>query len=109
MRDTGSPSTIPETQRVTGNVGAPLSIVLKGEENVPPPGSGLVQMDSYDPTILTVDTCGWYPGGELADAAAFRIIFTPLQAGTTEVKMLIQPRAINPLNLPVTFFVKIDP
>lgn len=107
MSDT-STQTIPEQQTATGTVGTPLSVILKGEIDVPPPGPGLVQMEAYDPAYLKVLQCGWYPPGELfPDAASFRIIFMPLQAGSTEVQFTIQPRAINPLFQPVTFSVTI--
>ncbi len=109
MTDSQSTSFIPEKQFATGKLGQPLSIILKGEDNVPPPGPGMVVMEHYETAFLRVESCGWYPAGELAEyAAAFRVIFTPLQAGKTEINFLIQPRAINPLNLPVTFFVTID-
>jgi hypothetical protein len=99
---------IPEKQFAKGTVGTVLEIILKGEPNVPPPGPELVQMDSYDSSYLKVLQCGWYPQGELVDAAALRVIFMPLKAGDTEIQFLIQPRFINPLNLPVTFFVAIS-
>jgi hypothetical protein len=49
------------------------------------------------------------PSGELTGASSFRVIFMPKQAGSTEVQFTIQPRAINPLFMPVTFFVTINP
>jgi hypothetical protein len=107
MSDT-STQTIPEKQTATGTVGTLLSVILQGEINVPPPGPGLVQMEGYDPAYLKVLQCGWYPpGGLVPDAAAFRVIFMPLEAGSTEVQFTIQPRAINPLFQPVTFSVTI--
>ncbi len=109
MTESQTSGFIPEKQYASGKVGQALSIVLKGESNVPPPGPGLVIMEKYNASYLKVESCGWYPAGELAaDAAAFQVIFTPLQAGKTEINFIIQPRAINPLNLPVTFYVTID-
>jgi hypothetical protein len=109
MKHTESTSNIPEKQYLKGKIGESLNLVLTGENNVPDPGSGMVQMDSYDSTYLKVDTCAWYPAGEHdPKAATFWVSFTPLRVGTTEVKLLIQPQAINPLNLPVTFVVTIE-
>ncbi|MFL6263242.1 MAG: hypothetical protein ACJ76Y_26395 [Thermoanaerobaculia bacterium] len=99
---------IQEQQYATGTVGTLLSIILKGEAGVPPPGPGLTQMEGYDPAYLEVLQCGWYPSGELTGASSFRVIFMPKQAGSTEVQFTIQPRAINPLFMPVTFFVTIN-
>jgi hypothetical protein len=99
---------IQEQQYATGTVGTLLSIILKGEADVPPPGPGLTQMEGYDPAYLEVLQCGWYPSGELTGASSFRVIFMPKQAGSTEVQFTIQPRAINPLFMPVTFFVTIN-
>lgn len=109
MTHTESSSSIPERQHANGKVGEPLPIKLKGESHVPPPGPGSMQMDKYDPEYLAVLTCGWYPAGELShDSADFRVIFTPLKAGVTEVNFLVRPRAINPLYQPVVFIVTIE-
>ena len=99
---------IQEQQSATGTVGTPLSIIVKGEVDVPPPGPGLTQMEAYDPAYLEVLQCGWYPAGELVGASSFRVIFMPKKAGSTEVQFTIQPRAINPLFMPVTFSVTIN-
>jgi hypothetical protein len=108
MSDTTT-QTIQENQTATGTLGTPLSIILKGEDNVPAPGPGMVVMEAYDPAYLKVLQCGWYPPGELVgDSADFRVIFMPLQTGNTKVKFTIQPRAINPLFQPVTFSVTIN-
>jgi hypothetical protein len=108
MSDTTT-QTISENQTATGTVGTPLSIILTGEIDVPPPGPGMVVMEAYDPAYLKVLQCGWYPAGELKpDAASFRVVFMPLQAGDTKVNFTIQPRAINPLFQPVTFSVTIN-
>jgi hypothetical protein len=103
-----STQTISEHQTAKGTVGTPLNIILVGETNVPPPGPGSVQMESYDPAYLKVLQCGWFPQGELVeDAEAFQVVFLPLQAGFTKVDFLIRPRALNPLYQPVTFAVTI--
>lgn len=99
---------IPEHQYATGTVGLALSIILQGEVDVPPPGPGITQMDAYDPDYLKVLQCGWYPPGGLTETSSFRVIFMPQKAGSTEVKFTIQPRAINPLFMPVTFSVTIN-
>lgn len=99
---------ISEQQSATGTVGTPLSIVLKGEPDVPPPGPGMTVMEKYDPAYLEVLQCGWYPTGELVGVPSFQVIFMPKQAGSTEVQFTIQPRAINPLFMPVTFSVTIN-
>jgi hypothetical protein len=39
---------------------------------------------------------------------SFQVIFMPKKAGSTEVQFTIQPRAINPLFMPVTFSVTIN-
>ena len=97
-----------EQQSVTGTVGTPLSVIVKGEVDVPPPGPGLTQMEAYDPAYLEVLQCGWYPMGELTKPTSFQVIFMPKKAGSTEVQFTIQPRAINPLFMPVTFSVTIN-
>lgn len=99
---------ISEQQSATGTVGTPLNIILRGEIDVPPPGPGLTQMEAYDPAYLEVLQCGWYPPGELTGASSFRVVFMPKKAGSTEVQFTIQPRAINPLFMPVTFSVTIN-
>jgi hypothetical protein len=100
--------TIPERQWVTGTVGTPMSVILQGELDVPPPGPGMTVMEKYDPAYLEVLQCGWYPMGELTKPTSFQVIFMPKKAGSTEVQFTTQPRAINPLFMPVTFYVTIN-
>jgi hypothetical protein len=100
---------ISEQQSATGTVGTPLYITLKGEPEVPPPGPGMTAMQKYDPVYLEVLQCGWYPPAGPTDVSAFQVIFMPKQAGSTQVQFTIQPRAINPLFMPVTFSVTINP
>lgn len=99
---------IQEQQSVTGTVGTPLPIIVEGEIDVPPPGPGMTQMEAYDPAYLEVLQCGWYPPGGLKRASSFRVIFMPKKAGSTEVQFTVQPRAINPLFMPVAFSVTIN-
>ena len=65
-------------------------------------------MEAYASDYLKVLQCGWFPPGGLTAASSFRVVFMPQKAGSTEVKLTIQPRAINPLFQPVTFFVTIN-
>lgn len=100
---------ISEHQSVTGTVGTPLPVILQGEPGVPPPGPGMTVMEKYDPAYLEVLQCGWYPAGELTKPSSFQVVFMPKKAGSTQVQLTIQPRAINPLFMPVTFSVTINP
>jgi len=44
----------------------------------------------------------------LTGVPSFQVVFMPKKAGSTEVQFTIQPRAINPLFMPVTFSVTIN-
>jgi len=86
-------------------VGTPFD--LKADGGSVNPGS--VQLGSYDPAYLRINTVTWNPASSKKDGPPLNLTvnFTGLKSGRTVVKFYVNPATNEPLTVTVQFNVTV--